>query len=123
MSSRRTRSLVSVSPAAPESDAYRGLLDDVTAVIAPLQALHQRIVETLAPTVREVLHHGSQDSRLIELTLDNLLDHACIPEGLAHFKSLCRHYWQLNPQATANYINAYREMWDSEGKEEAQVES
>ena len=101
----------------PESDAYRDLFADLAAVIAPLQALHQQAVEAHAPTVREILHHGSRDACLIERTLDHLLDHACIPQGLALFKSLCRHYWEINPQATASYINAYREMWDSDDQE------
>jgi hypothetical protein len=100
-----------------DSDAYGDLLDELTALIAPLQALHQQAVEAQAPTVREILRTGSRDSRLIEHTLDHLLDHACIPEGLALFKSLCRHYWKLNPQATASYIHAYRDMWDSDAPE------
>ncbi len=103
--------------APPDSNAYRDLLGDLKAVIAPLQALHQQAVETQASTVREILHSGSRDARLIEHTLDHLLDHACIPEGLALFKSLCRHYWGINPHATASYINAYREMWDSDDRE------
>lgn len=100
-----------------DSDAYRGLLDDLTKIIAPLQALHLQALEAQAPTVREILRSGSRDSRLIEHTLDHLLDHACVPEGLALFKSLCRHYWKLNPQATASYIHAYRDLWDSEDRE------
>ena len=87
---------------------------DLSAVIAPLHALHRQSIEAYAPTVREILRSGSRDARLIERTLDHLLDHACIPQGLALFKSLCRHYWEINPQASASYINAYREMWDSE---------
>ena len=105
------------SPNSLDSTAYRGLLDDLASVIAPLQALHQQAVEAHMPTVREILQTGSRDARLIEHTLDHLLDHACIPQGLAIFKFLCRHYWQLNPQATASYIHAYREMWDSDERE------
>ena len=109
-------------PPSPDSDAYRDLLDDVAAVIAPLQTLHQQAVESLAPSVRKIIESRSRDARLIECTLDHLLDHACIPQGLAVFKSLCRYYWELNPQATASYINAYREMWDSDDKNETEVE-
>jgi hypothetical protein len=86
------------------------------AVIASLQALHQQAVEAQTPTVREILQNASRDVRLIEHTLDPLLDHACISRGLALFKSLSRLYWRLNPQATASYINHYREMWDSYDK-------
>jgi hypothetical protein len=103
--------------ALPDSKAYQDLLQNLTTVLAPLQALHQQAVESHVPTVREILRNGSRDARLIEQTLDHLLDHACIPQGLALFKSLCRYYWNLDPQATASYINAYREMWDSDDQE------
>jgi len=108
-----------------DSEAYRALLGDLSAAIAPLQALHQQAVETLAPSVREIIESRSQDARLIEHTLDHLLDHACIPQGLAIFKSLCRHYWEINPHATASYISAYREMWDSNDQKtkEAEIEA
>lgn len=101
---------------APNADPYLELLDTLSAAMAPLQALHQQAVEALAPTVQSILRSDSPDAPRIERTLDQLLNHACIPKGLALFKALCRHYWQLDPQATASYINAYREMWDGEDK-------
>ncbi len=52
--------------------------------------------------------------RELELTLDHLLDCACIPEGLALFKALCRHYHGIDSAATATYVYAYRDLWDSE---------
>ena len=104
-----------------DSDAYEGLLSNLTAALAPLQTLHQQAVETLAPTVREIIETRSRDPHAIEHTLDHLLDHACIPQGLACFKSLCRYYWQINPQATASYIFAYREMWDSEADDDPEA--
>ena len=107
--------------ASPDSETYRDLLSDLSAAFAPLQTFHHQAVEALAPTVREILYNDSQDARLIEHTLDHLLDHACIPQGLACFKSLCRYYWQINPQATASYIFAYREMWDSEADDDPEA--
>ena len=108
--------------ASPDSETYRDLLSDLSAAFAPLQTFHHQAVEALAPTVREILYNDSQDARLIEHTLDHLLDHACVPQGLTHFKSLCRHYWKFNPQAAASYISAYREMWDSDDQEPKEAE-
>ena len=102
--------------AAPCSAPYLELLNTLSAAIAPLQALHQQAVEALAPTVQDILRSGSPDATWIERTLDQLLNHACTPEGLILFKALCRHYWQLDPQATASYVNTYRDMWDGEDK-------
>lgn len=107
---------------APGLDPYQDLLQVLSSAIAPLQALHLQAVETLAPAVQEILRSRSRNAQWIERTLDQLLNHACMPEGLALFKALCRHYWQLDPQATASYINAYREMWDGEDKSETEGE-
>jgi hypothetical protein len=38
-------------------------------------------------------------------------------DALPDSKALCRHYCEFNPQATASYINACREMWDSDDRE------
>lgn len=106
----------SASPqaAVPGLAPYQNLAHALSKAIAPLQTLHQQAVETLAPTVQVILRSGNRDAQLIECTLDQLLNHACVPKGLALFKALCRHYWQLDPQATASYVNSYREMWDGD---------
>jgi hypothetical protein len=106
----------------PDPDAYRALLDDLATVIAPLQALHQQAIEALTPNVHDIIESNSRDARLIERTLDHLLDHACIPQGLAIFKSLCRYYWKIDPYAAASYIYVYREMWDDEDKKTTEIE-
>ena len=53
------------------------------------------------------------DAQEIEHALDHLLSCACHPEVLLLFKTLCRYYYPLNSVATADYINCYREMWDT----------
>jgi hypothetical protein len=109
------------APSAASGD-YSALLDRLAAVIAPLQALHQQAIEALTPNVHDIIESNSRDARLIEHTLDHLLDHACIPQGLAVFKSLCRYYWKIDPHATASYISAYREMWDNKNKKTNETE-
>ncbi len=49
----------------------------------------------------------------IELLLDYMLDFCGDSQMLLLYKKLCRYYWEINPQATAIYINYYREMWDN----------
>jgi len=104
-------------PARPAADpAYQDLLAELQAAIAPLQALHQQALEALAPSVLALVRAGSRDAALIERTLDQLLDHAGHPEGLALFNTLCRYYWPVDPQATTSYVQAYREMWEGDDK-------
>ena len=100
--------------ASPDTGTYVDLLHVLSTAMAPLQALHQQAIEALVPIVQDMVRSGSRDAQRIEHTLDQLLNHACVPEGLALFKALCRHYWPLNPQATASYVHAYREMWDGD---------
>lgn len=99
--------------------SYPELLAQLQTLTADLQALREQGIAALTPVVQELVHSGSCDVQRIEHTLDQLLDLACLPEGLALFKTLCRHYDALDPQATAGYIHAYREMWDDEDQNDA----
>jgi hypothetical protein len=96
------------------ADPYQDLLQKLTASAAALQALQDQALEALVPTVQEILRGGSRDAQWIERTLDQLLNLACMGEGLILFKTLCRHYRAIDPQATASYIHLYRKMWDGD---------
>src|SRR5690606_9639656 len=79
-----------------------------------MAALNNRAVLVYSSIVDDILGSRSEDRRLIESTLDGLLGFAGSEEGLNLYKRLCRHYWDLDPFATATYIDAYREMWDDD---------
>lgn len=101
--------------------SYPELLAQLQRLTADLQALREQGIAELAPVVQELVRSDSRDVQRIEHTLDQLLDLACLPEGLALFKTLCRHCWALDPQATAGYVHAYREMWDDEAQDDSSV--
>jgi hypothetical protein len=64
--------------------------------------------------VEAILKSKSGDSGRIERCLDGMLDF-CFDDGMpALYKKLCRHYFDIDPRATAFYVNAYREMWDEQ---------
>jgi hypothetical protein len=92
------------------------LLRDVEALAQSLSALALRAVAEYAPLVDAIVRDQSRDVRHIERTLDGLLDFCFDPEALLLYKKLCRHYYAIDPAATSFYLNAYREMWDSEPK-------
>ena len=96
------------APPAPTPD-FEGIRE----LAASLHALHRQMAAACAPDVQYMIQSRSRDQRQIEHMLDSLLDCACIPEGLALFRTLCRYYFTLNPAATADYIRAYRDMWDN----------
>jgi hypothetical protein len=79
-----------------------------------MRDLQRQAAQQYKPVVDDILLTRSQDIRHIEHTLDRLLDFCGHEPVLRMYKSLCRHYWDIDPAATADYINAYREYWDSD---------
>ena len=106
------------APHPPEREAdaagYDDLLQSITGLAASLQALDQQAVGQYTPIVEGIVRSRTRDTRHIEHTLDGLLGFCCYDPALLLYKKLCRHYWDIDPAATASYINAYRNMWDSE---------
>ena len=66
------------------------------------------------PEAERIINEKSKDINAIEHTLDALCEAAFDDEVLVVFKKLCRYYYDIDPQATAEQINFYREMWDNE---------
>lgn len=79
-----------------------------------MRDLQQQAAQQYKPVVDDILRTRSRDTQLIEHTLDRLLDFCDHESVLELYKKLCRDYWDIDPAATAYYINAYREYWDSD---------
>jgi hypothetical protein len=90
------------------------LLRDIEDLVKSVSALARRAVAEYAPLVDDIVGDQVRDARHIERTLDGLLDFCFDPEALLLYKRLCRYYFAIDPTATAFYIRAYREMWDSD---------
>jgi hypothetical protein len=97
---------------------YDDMLNNIKGLVEGLRGLQELGVAQYTPVVETIIATRSRDAHHIQHTLDHLLDFACHPAGLVLFKSLCRYYYSLDPAATADYVNFYREMWDSEEKED-----
>ena len=95
----------------------------IHSLAASLQALHRQKAAAPSPIVQTLLDTRSRNVKEIEHTLDPLLDCACIPEGRAIFKALCRYDYPINPGATESCVHAYREMWDTEAPQQQEVAS
>lgn len=92
------------------------MLKSIRGLAENLQALNQAAAREYTPIVEAILLSGSRNIRHIEHTLDGLLSFCGYKPALRLYKKLCRHYFNIDPIATAEYINFYREMWDSEQK-------
>lgn len=76
--------------------------------------LAREAVPQYSTEVDDILKTQCRDSRRIEHCLDGMLDFCFDDEIPALYKRLCRHYFEIDPEATAFYVNAYREMWDEQ---------
>ena len=68
--------------------------------------------------IEYIIKNNIKDEKQIERQLDEMLDILFVyetNETLLTFRRLCRHYFDINPQATADYINFYKEQNDPEG--------
>jgi len=88
--------------------------ESIARLAASIVDLHKRAVREYTPIVTAILRSRSRDTWNIEHTLDGLLDFCGHAPVVRLFRELCRHYYLINPVATAGYVHAYREMWDSE---------
>lgn len=64
--------------------------------------------------IKTIIEGRIIDCKHIEKILDGLLDFCFDPEILRLFKKLARYYSQINPLAAREYVNIYREMWESD---------
>lgn len=94
----------------PEDTLDQALVD----LLHDVQDVQERSVLQYQPVVDDILRTGSRDAEHIERTLSGLLDFCAHEPALALYKALCGHYWDIDAAATADYIEAYRLMWDSE---------
>lgn len=92
---------------------------DIHYLAGRMQELGRQAEQQYLPIVNDLLHTRSRDIVAIEHTLDGLLDFCGCEAVLQLYKRLCRHYWEINPLATAAYVSTYREMWDSESPGES----
>ena len=96
---------------------FDALFESIGPIAERMQGLQRQAAQQYKPVVDDILHSSCRDAKLIEHTLDRLLDFCGHEPVLQLYKRLCRHYWDIDPAATADYIKAYREQWLSEEHE------
>jgi len=89
-------------------------LQTIRTLAGSMGDLQRQAAQAYLPVVDDILRTRSRDTEHIEHTLDGLLDFCGHEPILQLYKKLCRHYWDIDPTATADYVNAYREYWDSD---------
>ena len=88
-------------------------MTDTIAQLAPqMAALFRQAIQAANVAVNDIIQCGEQDTAYIDHQLDHMLGLCCDANMLLVFKRLCRCYFSIDPVATGEHIDAYREMWD-----------
>jgi hypothetical protein len=90
------------------------MIEDLKPLIQKFADLQKEAYQAYKPQAERLNNSQITDENVIQRTLDFMLDFCGDSEMLLLYKKLCRYYWDINPQATAYYINQYREMWDDD---------
>jgi hypothetical protein len=78
-----------------------------------LTALFRQAIQAANTEVDDIIQSGERDTARIDHQLDHMAGFCCDPDMLLAFKRLCRYYFNIDPVATAEHIDAYRVMWDT----------
>lgn len=86
------------------------LKDQLEPLINQILQLNEQAYYIYKPNVEDLIKGQTKDRNIIERQLDHLLDHCDNEKVVKLFKKLCRHYWEIDASATAEYIWFYKEM-------------
>ena len=100
----------------PDDKAYNELLQNINDIISGDEKLIKQAFDAYEPTINNIIKTKCVDVNKIEHTLGGLNGFCYDEKILLLYKKLCRYYWDIDPYATAFYINLYREMWDNENE-------
>ncbi len=81
--------------------------------------LNKQKYEVIKDEIEKIIRDNVRDEMYIQRKLDEMLDILLFYENddsLLLFRRLCKYYFSINPQVTAQYINYYKEQNDPEGE-------
>lgn len=87
--------------------------DEVHQLAGQVSTLFVQAIQAANVEVDDIIQRGERDTARMDRQLDHMLGFCRDPDMLAAFKRLCRYYFTIDPVATAEHVNAYREMWDA----------
>lgn len=89
------------------------MTDNLHQLAGQITSLFRQAIPLANAEVDDIILSGTRDAQRIERQLDHMLGFCCDSDMLVVFKRLCRYYYVMDPVATAEYVYAYREMWDT----------
>ena len=95
---------------------HSALTDNIRGIAKELQAIYSQAETYYTSAVDDVIRRQSKDEKEIEHILNYMLDFTDNKKILTSYRKLCRYYLDINPQATAEYIQSYKELYDADEK-------
>lgn len=92
----------------------KALGEELRPLVEARNHLARKAETGFAMQVNDIICEGCKDSKRIEWLLTCMLDFCFDDRILVLFKKLCRHYYTIDPAATASYVYSYRDMWDDD---------
>lgn len=92
----------------------RAFDNKIMAIAEDINKLASKALTIYLPEVNAIIASGCKDKRRIETVLDGVLDFCWDKKMLDLYKKLCRYYYGIDPLATAEYVYAYRDLWDTD---------
>lgn len=91
------------------------MIDGIKKLIESRGQIARQAWEQYAPLVNSIIASQTKDVNYISRTLDYMLDFCFDNNMLQLYRKLCRYLYNIDKEAAAYYVNAYRKMWDEEG--------
>ncbi|MDR3262525.1 MAG: hypothetical protein LBT78_11950, partial [Tannerella sp.] len=84
------------------------------AIAKKMKALYAQAESAYTLAINSIIQCQSKDLMQIERLLDGMLDFANSESILVLYRKLCCYYYNINPKATASYIQSYKELYDED---------
>lgn len=91
------------------------MIEEIKKIAEIRNQLAQQALEQYEPLVTNIIATQNKDVNHICYTMDFMLDFCFDDKMLLLYRRLCHYLLDIDPQATASYVQAYRDMWDEEG--------
>jgi hypothetical protein len=93
------------------------MIEEIAKIIENRDQLAQQALQQYEPLVNNIIASQNNDVNHICYTMDFMLDFCFDEQMLLLYRRLCRYLHGVDANAAILYVNAYREMWDEEGKQ------
>ena len=94
--------------------ANNDLINDIRGIAKDIQAIYSQAETHYVFAVNSIIQSQNRDEKEIENLLSYMLDFADNEKVLDSYRKLCRYYFDINPQAVAEYIQSYKEIYDTD---------